>query len=119
MTSSVLLKTTMDENLKKLGLSREITNRIQKLRKGSGISIDDQIEVFYTLPAEAGIVTSVINDHSAKIQGLIKMPFMGDQDKQPGQVVIGVTKFENPAKPGEEVVLHVCKAAVHLVEKEC
>jgi len=41
MTSSVLLKTTMDENLKNMGMSREITNRIQKLRKGSGVSIDD------------------------------------------------------------------------------
>lgn len=28
MTSSVLLKTSMDDNLKQMGLSREITNRI-------------------------------------------------------------------------------------------
>ena len=30
-----------------MGLSREVTNRIQRLRKTSGISIDDQIEIFY------------------------------------------------------------------------
>jgi isoleucyl-tRNA synthetase len=41
MLSSVLLKTTMDDNLKQMGQSREITNRIQKLRKSVGISIDD------------------------------------------------------------------------------
>jgi nucleoid-associated protein YejK len=50
MTSSVLLKTALDENLKLMGQSREMTNRIQKLRKSAGISIDDQIEVFYSIP---------------------------------------------------------------------
>lgn len=41
MTSSVLLNIQQDENLKQLGTSREITNRIQKLRKSSGVQIDD------------------------------------------------------------------------------
>jgi hypothetical protein len=41
MTTAVLLRTVMDEKLKNMGLSREITNKIQKLRKSSGISIDD------------------------------------------------------------------------------
>jgi isoleucyl-tRNA synthetase len=50
MTSSVLLRTALDENLKLMGQSREMTNRIQKLRKSAGISIDDQIEVFYSTP---------------------------------------------------------------------
>ena len=52
MTSSVLLVTTMDENLKQLGVSREITNKIQRLRKSTGISIDDQIEVFYSFKGD-------------------------------------------------------------------
>ena len=50
MTSSVLLRTALDDELKLQGQSRELTNRIQKLRKSSGISIDDQIEVFYSTP---------------------------------------------------------------------
>ena len=33
MTSSVLLNTVLDENLKKMGYAREVTNKIQKLRK--------------------------------------------------------------------------------------
>jgi hypothetical protein len=41
MTSSVLLRTTLDDNLMQMGQAREITNRIQKLRKAVGISIDD------------------------------------------------------------------------------
>lgn len=47
MTTSVMLKTTLDAELQKMGLAREITNKIQKLRKSSGISIDDQIEIFF------------------------------------------------------------------------
>lgn len=47
-TSSVLLKISLDDNLKRLGKAREIINRIQKLRKSSGISFDDKIEVFYS-----------------------------------------------------------------------
>jgi len=46
------------------------------------------------------------------------MPFLSDASKQPGQVVIGSTKFENPANPGEEVVLHICKATVHVIDEE-
>jgi len=41
MTSSVLLRTALDDNLLQMGQAREITNRIQKLRKAVGISIDD------------------------------------------------------------------------------
>ena len=41
MTSSVLLRTTLDDNLMQMGQAREITNRIQKLRKAVGTSIDD------------------------------------------------------------------------------
>jgi isoleucyl-tRNA synthetase len=47
MLSSVMLDTEQTEELKNMGLSREVTNRIQRLRKTSGISIDDQIEIFY------------------------------------------------------------------------
>jgi len=41
VTSSALLRTALYDNLKRLGQAREMTNRIQKLRKSSGISIDD------------------------------------------------------------------------------
>lgn len=41
MTSSVLLKTALDDNLRQMGASREVTNKIQRLRKSAGVSIDD------------------------------------------------------------------------------
>jgi len=69
-----MLVTAMDDNLKQLGMSREITNRIQKLRKSTGISIDDQIEVFYS--ESNGIVGEVLKNHGTRVGDLIKMPFM-------------------------------------------
>jgi len=46
-----MLHTTLDDELLETGYSREIVNRIQKLRKTSGISIEDRIEVFYETTA--------------------------------------------------------------------
>lgn len=45
--ANVLLMTTMDDSLVRMGYYREMTNRVQMLRKSTGIAIDDQIEVFY------------------------------------------------------------------------
>ena len=76
--ASVLLRTILDDNLRLMGQSREITNRIQKLRKSTGISIDDQIEVFYQLnnPGDrTSFSNEVIELHSDKIAKNIKMPF--------------------------------------------
>lgn len=75
MTSSVLLVTSIDDNLIRMGHSREITNRIQKLRKGLGISIDDQIEVFHQTSGSGKLLTAVVDEHSDKIRKVIKMPF--------------------------------------------
>ena len=63
MTTSVMLKTTLDLELQKMGYAREITNRIQKLRKSTGISIDDQIEVFYKINSNEGsLIASVLSE---------------------------------------------------------
>lgn len=40
-TATVMLDIKLTPELKRSGLSREITNRIQRLRKNSGISIED------------------------------------------------------------------------------
>ena len=95
----------MDDNLKQMGLSREITNKIQRLRKSTGVSIDDQIEVFYSIKSE-GTLSSVLNNHSDKIRDLIKMPFLESKYIQTNQVVIGTTIIENE---NEQVDITICK----------
>lgn len=53
MLSSVMIDTEQNEDLINQGLAREVVNRIQRLRKTSGISIEDQIEIFYELAGSA------------------------------------------------------------------
>jgi isoleucyl-tRNA synthetase len=75
---AVMLDCVQTEELMRHGLSREITNRIQRLRKTSGISIEDQIEIFYKYDGSANEESElgkVIKNYSDKIQFATKMPF--------------------------------------------
>lgn len=75
---SLMLDTVQTESLIQHGLSREITNRIQRLRKTSGISIEDQIEIFYRYEGTASpdsAMGQVVRHHSDKIMQATKMPF--------------------------------------------
>ena len=117
MTSSVLLRTALDDELKLQGQSRELTNRIQKLRKSSGISIDDQIEVFYSTPEQKDSVLHVLlKEHSDKIRKAIKKPFHSAESKQNNAVLIGTTTYENADNESEFITLYICKPAAQLDE---
>jgi len=112
MTSSVLLRTALDDNLKLMGQSREVTNKIQKLRKSAGISIDDQIEVFYSTPEKKdSVLNQILSEHSDKIRKAIKMPFGPVGQKQPNAVLIGETTYENADNEAEFITLYICKPA--------
>ena len=54
-----MLYTVKDEELMRKGLSREVTNRIQRLRKTSGISIEDQIEIFFEFANSASDTSEI------------------------------------------------------------
>ena len=49
----ILLDTRQDEKLKIRGFAREIINRIQKLKKKTGLSAEDEVFIFYHFPAES------------------------------------------------------------------
>jgi hypothetical protein len=44
----------MNDNLRKMGVAREIVNSIQQLRKGAGINIDDHVEIYYKQTGNEG-----------------------------------------------------------------
>lgn len=113
-TSSALLRTALDDNLKRLGQAREMTNRIQKLRKSSGISIDDQIEVFFTVPDQKSGLYSILSDHSDKVKKAIKMPFAPVDQKQPNAVLIAETTFEDLDNEADQINLFICKQTPQL-----
>jgi len=95
MVSSVMLDTIQTDTLKRSGLAREVINRIQRLRKNSGISIEDQIEVYYKFESEAELL-KVINEHSDKVVQTTRMPFLADVENSKTGVFIGETEFTHP-----------------------
>jgi len=117
MTSSVLLDIRQDDNLRELGTSRAITNKIQTLRKASGVQIDDQIEVYYSTSAAASGLAGVLTKHSTKVQKAIRMPFLAAAEfKQPGGVALGETSYENPQDASDVLTLYITKQAPQLVD---
>jgi len=62
-TATIMLNTQLTPELKRSGLSREITNRIQRLRKTSGISIDDQIDIYYEVVGDSPEIRAVLDTY--------------------------------------------------------
>jgi len=48
----VILNVSIDEEMERSGLAREIVNRVQKLRKESGLNLGDPVETFYATKDE-------------------------------------------------------------------
>ena len=49
LESSVILDLKIDEQLRQMGLAREVVNKVLMLSKTTGLNIDDHIEIFYEL----------------------------------------------------------------------
>jgi len=62
MTSNIMFTTQLDENQVQLGLSKEITSAIQKLKKNSGVQIEDEIEIFYSFSLEGSQLKEVVGE---------------------------------------------------------
>lgn len=106
MLSAVMLDTAQDEELRRMGLAREVVNRIQRLRKTSGISIDDQIEIYWH--TDSGLMLDVLGTHGDRMQQTTRMPVL----KMPnggisGQVHIGTTEFVNPDNEKDHVAINI------------
>lgn len=111
--SCVMVDIVINENLKQLGQAREIRNRIQKLRKSTGISIDDQIEVYHERKQTAGqttMLSEVLDKHSDKIQKDILMPFQPVANMPANAVLVGETSYESPEDKNDVITLYICKA---------
>lgn len=126
--SCIIVNTVIDDELKQMRDSREITNRIQKLRKSSGVQLEDEIEVYFELNAKASAggawLNQVTKAHSDKIQKAIKKSFVPADFMQPGAPFIDQTTFEYRPEGSSEndepevVTLYIYKAAPQLVRDE-
>lgn len=106
MKSSVMLDIVQTDQLKHIGIAREVTNRIQRLRKTSGISIDDQIEIFYRFKKETPQGLSfIVSKYSDKVTFQTRMPFLAQAELQGKPVMIGETEFVHPEDEADQVYL--------------
>jgi hypothetical protein len=116
--SCVLLETAMDQTLIRMGHAREMTNRIQRLRRSLGISIDDQIEVFYKVNQEGSELASVLSEYGDQIRKVIKMPFLPADCMQKAAAPFGEALYENPDDANDFAQLLICQQAIILVREE-
>ncbi|KAF4675943.1 hypothetical protein FOL47_007010 [Perkinsus chesapeaki] len=89
---TVVLDFTKDEDLLQLALAREITNRVQKLRKEVGLQQDDPVEMWAT--SEAKEVSKVLKEKSDYIDRLLRRPLMNAKELQGHEVAIVTEKFD-------------------------
>ncbi len=62
---TVALDVTINEDLRKEGIARELVNRIQNLRKDSGFEVTDRIDVQLQNHAD---ITAAVSDNEAYIK---------------------------------------------------
>ncbi|XP_067934443.1 isoleucine--tRNA ligase, cytoplasmic-like [Watersipora subatra] len=81
----ILLDCTVDQEAESEGLAREVTNRIQKLRKEAGLQPNDEITIHYEAGKE---LCKVIEDNQEMIQLAVKQPLTTSAPTNPSQVII-------------------------------
>lgn len=99
--ASVMLNVEMTDELRQMGLSREVVNRIQRLRKTSGISIEDQIEIYYE--SDSTLLNAVIGTNTANMEEITRMPILEKTHLGHKQVFIDETEFVDPENESERV----------------
>ena len=113
MKSSVMLDVVQTEELRHIGISREVTNRIQRLRKTSGISIDDQIEIYYSFRGQKQL-SSVLPKYTDRIMAQTRMPVLPISQMEGSPVLIGNTEFAHPEDESDVVDVKIVLASPKL-----
>ncbi|CAD8161022.1 unnamed protein product [Paramecium pentaurelia] len=85
---SIILDPSQTQELKNLGLAREFTNRIQKLRKKLGLQLEDKILIFYQFEAESEL-SNAVQSGITWIKNQIKKPIYSSDQKHQFLNVIG------------------------------
>jgi isoleucyl-tRNA synthetase len=105
---SVMLDVTLDDNLRRKGMARELVNKVQKLRKAVGLNIDDQVEVFYNI-THATSLAQVVNENMSGISTSLKTPFLNAETSMQSHFVkIAETDYVNPENEADSVRLFIC-----------
>ncbi|CAF1408196.1 unnamed protein product [Adineta steineri] len=94
----VLLDYTADASLNDEGLIREITSRIQKLRKEAKVKPTDDITIYYSVEPQTSEIARVASAQRGEIEVILQKPFRPLAEKDQSSVVI---EKKLPVKDGE------------------
>ncbi|CAF1580601.1 unnamed protein product, partial [Adineta ricciae] len=94
----VLLDYTADASLKDEGLIREITSRVQKLRKEAKVKPTDDISIYYAVEPLTSEIARIALEQQNEITTILGKPFLPLTSSQNNKVIISK---KVPVKDGE------------------
>lgn len=106
----VVLDTEQDGDLQAEGVTRELVNRIQRLRKRSHLSPSDRVEAF--IDTSDAAVLSVMESHGSMLSKSLNAPVPMSTEHLSGREVIIVRESVAPVSDG--IPLTVCLARAGL-----
>lgn len=83
----ILLNVTPDQDMLDEGFSREIINRVQKLRKKAHLVPTDEVNVYYSVNKSSDILR-IIDSHRDFIESTVKAPLIPFEEIKPSLPVI-------------------------------
>lgn len=106
----VAIDCTQDEAILSAGMSRELINAIQQLRKAMGLDLSDKVEVFFEESAGMNTVEKAVSSNvklfEAKFQGAVPVP----KKFSPSYSV--VLRSDMAEIGGSKVEVSICRPAV-------
>jgi isoleucyl-tRNA synthetase len=85
----VRLDIQMYEHLMSEGLARELTNRVQKLRKKAGLQATDDVDVFYRFEeGTGGELLAAMKEHAEIIERTVRNVPVDAKERKPGQELL-------------------------------
>lgn len=84
----ILLDFNQSEELKIKGYAREFINKVQRLKKQTKVSTEDEILIFYNVEPTAKYFTLALDKERKFIESAVKKPLFSNESYT-GQVIIG------------------------------
>eukprot|EP00358_Blepharisma_japonicum_P004617 CAMPEP_0202945282 /NCGR_PEP_ID=MMETSP1395-20130829/6269_1 /ASSEMBLY_ACC=CAM_ASM_000871 /TAXON_ID=5961 /ORGANISM="Blepharisma japonicum, Strain Stock R1072" /LENGTH=539 /DNA_ID=CAMNT_0049645113 /DNA_START=1582 /DNA_END=3197 /DNA_ORIENTATION=- len=89
----VVVDCKMNEELLLVGTAREFANHVQKLRKSSGLQVEDDIVLYFS---QAGpYYGKLLEDKGELIRGILKIPILPLSQKEDDQIFIAKEEIQH------------------------
>jgi hypothetical protein len=106
----VAIDCTQDEAIVSAGMSRELINAIQQLRKAAGLDLSDIVEVFYAEEESASTIENAVNGNAHIFDAKFKTGSPVPRRYAPHWTV--VLKSETVQIGGTSVTVSICRPAL-------